>query len=130
MRQFTTELAGLMAIHHRIIKTLKKKHNLRQRDWEILCACYMLSLAKYPFTAAKLNEYLAQSYFLPCLYNSINVLLDQAYITVFIEGRPFYAERYELTWKGRQLVKDYTEQMRRLSDEKEYQTTGKYARLW
>jgi hypothetical protein len=63
---FTLELAGIMAIQHQVVKRLKKKHGLRQRDWEILCACYMLSLAKYPFTAAKLNKYLASSYFLPC----------------------------------------------------------------
>jgi len=127
---FTNQIAGIMAIQHQVIKQIKKETGLRQRDWEILCACYMLSLAKFPFTAAKLNEYLAGSYFLPCLYDSINVLLDNAYISIFVPGKPFKPEGYELTYKGRQLVKEFSDEIRRLSEEQEYNTTGKTTRLW
>ncbi|WP_146897751.1 hypothetical protein [Adhaeribacter aerolatus] len=128
---FSSDLPGVIAIQHQVLKRLKKKTGLRQRDWEILCACYVLSLAVYPFTAADLNGYLGGSYYLPCLYNSINVLLDKAYITVFVPGKPFQAERYEFTWKGREVVKEYSKEMRHLADEQQYKATGKYPRrLW
>lgn len=128
---FSSDIPGVMAIQHQVIKQLKRKTGLRQRDWEILCAGYILSLAKYPFTAANLNEHLGESYYLPCLYNSINVLLDKAYITILVPGKPFRAEGYEFTWKGRELVKEYSKVMRHLADEQQYKSTGKYPqRLW
>jgi hypothetical protein len=122
---FSSDLPGVIAIQHQIIKRLKKKTGLLQRDWEILCAGYILSLANYPFTAAMLNEHLGGSYFMP-LYNSINVLLDKAYISIIVPGKPVRPEGYEFTWKGRELVKEYCKEMRHLADEQQYKSTGKY----
>ena len=128
---FSSDLPGLMAIQHQVIRLLNKKTGLHQRDWEILCAGYILSLANYPFTASMLNEHLGGSYFMPCLYNTINVLLNKAYITILVPGKPFRAEGYEFTWKGRKLIKEYCKEMRHLADEQQYKATGIYPqRLW
>jgi hypothetical protein len=128
---FSSDVPGILSIQHQVIKRLKKKTGLRQRDFEILCACYILFLAVYPFTAAELDKHMGGSYYLPSLYNSINVLLDKAYITVFVPGKPFRAEGYEVTWKGKELVKEYSRELRHLADEQQFKATGKYPqRLW
>jgi hypothetical protein len=57
----------------------------------------MLSLIKYPFTAIKGEGYLGGSYFLPCIYDSIGVLLERGYIHALVPGKPFRPERYEFT---------------------------------
>lgn len=128
---FTTELPGIMAVQHQVIKQIKKETGLRQRDWEVLCACYMLSMGNYPFTAMKVVEYLGGSYFLPSLYDTIRKLHQRGYIHVIIPGKPFKAEGYEFTYEGRKLVRDYCNQLRQLSDDQEFKVTGKCSkRLW
>jgi len=125
-----SEIPRLMAVQHRLIKDLKKKAGLRQRDLEVLCACYMLSKVNYPFTAAKLHDYLQESYFLHSLYDSIKVLIDKLYIKIIVPGKPFRPEGYELTYKGREVIREFSDEIWRLSGEQEYDTTGKSSRLW
>ncbi|GAB2545315.1 hypothetical protein [Rufibacter soli] len=125
------DLSGLMAVQHRILKDLKKKAGLRQRDWEVLCACQRLSLAKYPFTAAKVDAYLSGAYFLPCLYDSIQMLLGKGYVRVVVPGKPFRPESYEMTYSGRTLVQKSLESMRSLYEKKDLDLIGKISgRLW
>ncbi|RNI24163.1 hypothetical protein [Rufibacter latericius] len=65
-----SDISSILTVQHRILKELKKKTGLWQRDWEVLCACQRLSLAKHPFTASKVDAYLSGAYFLPSLYYS------------------------------------------------------------
>jgi hypothetical protein len=127
----TNDLPGIFAAQHHIIKRMKKQQGLRQRDWEILCACHQLSLAKFTFTTAKVADYLLGSYFLHSIYDSINLLSAKGYLTVIVPGKPFQPERYEFSFKGRQLVKSVCDEIRRVSDEQQYRLTGSYpVRLW
>lgn len=119
-----TDLPRLMALQHRVLKDLKKKSGLRQRDWEVLCACQRLSLAKYPFSATKIDAYLMGAYFLPCLYDSINLLLSKGYLTVVVPGKPFRPELYDLSYTGKTLVRKVMDEMRRLSEQMETELTG------
>src|SRR5688500_7296802 len=126
-----TELPRLMAIQHRVLKDLKKKSGLRQRDWEVLCACQRLSLASYPFTANKINTYLMGAYFLPCLYDSINVLVSKGYLTVVIPGKPFMPELYDISYPGKALVRKLMDEMRHLSERTEIDLIGLVGnRVW
>lgn len=122
---FSSDIPGLMAAQHRIIKDLKKHLNLRQRDFEILCACYQLSLAKWTFTTAKVEEYLSGSYFLPSIYDSIGILIRKGYLNVMVPGRPFQPERYEFSHQGVAVVKSYCKEIRQLSEVQEYKVTGR-----
>jgi hypothetical protein len=117
---FSSHIPGLMAAQHLIIRNLKKQLNLRQRDFEILCACYQLSLAKWTFTTAKVAEYLCDSYYLPCIYDSIGVLIHKGYLNVLVPGRPFNPERYEFSPRGIAVVKEYCKEIQRLSEAQEY----------
>lgn len=126
----TSDLLGIFATQHHVIKQLKKQHGLRQRDWEILCARHQLSLG-FTFTTAKVADYLRGSYFLHSIYDSMNLLVANRYLTVLVPGRRFQPERYEFSLKGRQLVKSVCDETRRLSDEQQYRLTGSYpVRLW
>ncbi|RNI28845.1 hypothetical protein [Rufibacter latericius] len=125
------DISGILAVQHRVLKDLKKKTGLRQRDWEVLCACQRLSLAKYPFTTAKVDTYLSGAYFLHCLYDSINLLLEKGYIRVVVEGKPFRPESYEMTYEGSSLVKRCSDEMRRLWERQEENLSGKMVdRFW
>lgn len=125
MKISLSDISGLMAVQHRILKGQRKKTDLRQRDWEVLFACYRLSLAQYPFTAAKVQDYMEQAYFLPCLYDSIKALVEKAYIKVVIPAKPFKPESYQLTYKGVKSVSEFTEGLQRLFEEKEVKLIGR-----
>ncbi|GGK64093.1 hypothetical protein ACD591_01145 [Rufibacter glacialis] len=126
-----SDLPGIMAAQHRVLKDLKKKTGLRQRDWEVLCACQRLSLASYPFTAAKVDAFLQGAYFLPCLYDSLKVLLGKGYLRVVVPGKPFRPESYELTYGGKCLVMRTAERMFLLSEAQEKVLGGVVkGRLW
>lgn len=126
-----SDLPGLMAVQHNVLKALKKETGLRQRDWEVLCACQRLSLAKYPFTAAKIDAYMQGAYFLPCIYDSVNTLLNKGYIKVVVPGKPFRPELYELTYRGEKLVFNALDEMRHLSERLDQEHVGKIsARVW
>src|SRR5688572_8741029 len=116
------DLPGIFAVQHQVIKKLKKQHGLRQRDLEILCVCYQLSLAKFTFTTAKVEEYLQGSYFLPCIYNTMNLLVEKALLNVVVPGKPFQPERYEFSGTGRQLLLKVCDEIRRLSEERLHET--------
>ncbi|KAA3439901.1 hypothetical protein [Rufibacter hautae] len=126
-----SDISGILAVQHRVLKDLKKKTGIRQRDWEVLCACQRLSLAKYPFTASKLDAYLSGAYFLPCLYDSINVLLERGYIKVVVQGKPFRPESYEMAYQGTALVKRCSDEMRRLWEVNDEELAGRgIRRIW
>lgn len=128
---FACDLPGIFALQHSIIKQMKKKLGLRQRDFEVLCACYQLSLAKFTFTTAKVNDYLQGSYFLHSIYDSMNVLVGKGYLSILVPGKPFNPERYEFSYKGRELVKSICREMRQASETIELQVVGKNSkRLW
>ncbi|KAA3437086.1 hypothetical protein [Rufibacter hautae] len=119
-----SDISGILAVQHRVLKDLKKKTGLRQRDWEVLCACQRLSLAKYPFTTAKVDAYLSGAYFLHCLYDSVNALLEKGYIKVVVPGKPFRPESYQMTYKGSSLVSRCSGEMWRLWEEQDGELTG------
>lgn len=120
-----------MAVQHRVLKELKKKAGLRQRDWEVLCACQRLSLAKYPFTASKVDAYLSGAYFLPSLYGSIQMLLAKGYIRIVVPGKAFRPESYEMTYSDKTLIQKSLESMRSLYEKQDLYLAGKiYERLW
>lgn len=125
------DLAAIFAVQHQVIKKLKKQHGLRQRDWEILCACYQLSLAKFTFTTAKVNEYLSGSYFLPCIYDTMNLLVKKGYLNVIVPGKPFQPERYEFSGNGRQLMSAVCDEAWQISRNQLAEVTGKREKqLW
>lgn len=120
-----------MAVQHRVLKDLKKKTGLRQRDWEVLCACDRLALANYPFTAAKIDAYMLGAYFLPCIYDSINVLLGKGFIQVVVPGKPFRPESYELNSTGKALVRECTNRLRCLYEQQDERVVGiPLSRVW
>lgn len=126
-----SDLPGLMAVQHKVLKALKQETGLRQRDWEVLCACQRLSLLKYPFTVSKIDAYLSGAYFLPCLYDSLRVLLEKHYLKVVVPGKPFRPESYENTYKGTALVRDKMDEMRRLMERQDEGIAGKHtSRIW
>jgi hypothetical protein len=126
-----SDLPGLMAVQHRVLKDLKKKTGLRQRDWEVLCACDRLAQANYPFIASKVDDYLLGAYFLPCVYDSINVLLGKGYIRVVVPGKPFRPVSYELTYSGRVLVRECADKVRSLYEQQEGRVVGvPLSRVW
>ncbi|MFB9862469.1 hypothetical protein [Rufibacter immobilis] len=128
---YTRDLPGIFASQHHLIKKLKKEYGLRQRDWEILCACHQLSLSKFTFTTAKVEQYLLGSYYLPSIYESMNLLVTKGYLNILVPGKPFQPERYDLSFKGIQLVKMVCDEVRRISEEQQYKISGRYpARLW
>jgi hypothetical protein len=120
-----------MAVQHMVLKTLRKKTGLCQRDWEVLCACQRLSLTYYPFTAAKIDDYLQGAYFLPSLYNNLNTLVTKGYLRVVVPGKPFRSESYEFSNEGNALVKRAIEEIRRFAEAMDETLAGKVAnRVW
>jgi hypothetical protein len=126
-----SDLPSIMAVQHCVLKDLKKETGLRQRDWEVLCACQRLSLANYPFTTAKVDAYLQGAYFLPSLYASMGLLLEKGCLRTVVQGKPFRPESYELTYRGSVIVRETMGKIAGLFERLDEELAGKHtARVW
>jgi hypothetical protein len=101
-------IISLLAVQHHAIKYIKSKYKLRQRDIEILAACYQLTKENTFFAIADIEKYMKEGYYHCDVHNTITLLTAEGYIQRISERRQWFKpHKYAVQYKGESVLNEY-----------------------